>query len=681
MTEILITSSALIAAVFAIRFAFRRTLSARLRYALWGLVLLRLLLPVQLPAADFSVLNRTRPVQERIVRYMDAAPFPDASEVTPAPLDVAAVQTETPAGTLTASEWLNIVWITGMIVTGCAFLISNLRFRRFLYKNRKLYDGVSASRAVYLIENGLPSPCLYGLFRPSIYLTPAAVAGSVRLRHVIAHEETHARHADPLWALLRCVCLTVYWFDPLVWAAAFASKADCELACDEGTLARLEESERIAYGETLLNLIATRRGNPFLTATAMTAGKRQLRERISRIAKRPRQLAAVTLCVVLLAAFVCVCTFTGERSGDEIDPATTNEGIPSGALSDFGPEWARELDDFPAQDVLTRLEAYPDTYQEIIKRDDLAIHTPDGRLLNRQLFDDFLNSVEQGRSAEVIIVQFTVEGDPCLGYLLFDGDRFFYLRDNSRDRFGGEIKYYIDSYPCFQQISDDGMILHILTETEFADYGEYEAYIERHNGDSVKLPQCVLYLPTGENIKWQDGNAVAEAHKILLRAFSYDATVISDISHENTQGKESVTVTFRDNETASDIYTVTFADGVPYPVTAYHFNGYAEIEEFDIASDANFSYNTDMTQAAKGFVKSVCGVDCSTAAAVSAYGYRNKVCVALERSENEIFLVSFHYKDPNPVGIRVAFDKSLVEKTMELEKARLLYLMSIPETE
>ena len=68
MTEILITSSVLITSVFAIRFAFRKTLSARLRYALWGLVLLRLLLPVQLPAADFSVLNGARTVQTRIVR-------------------------------------------------------------------------------------------------------------------------------------------------------------------------------------------------------------------------------------------------------------------------------------------------------------------------------------------------------------------------------------------------------------------------------------------------------------------------------------------------------------------------------------------------------------------------------------------------------------------------------------
>ena len=161
-------------------------------------------------------------------------------------------------------------------------------------------------------------------------------------------------------------------------------------------------------------------------------------------------------------------------------------------------------------------------------------------------------------------------------------------------------------------------------------------------------------------------------------------------------------MTFCNQESASDVYTVTFADGVPYPVTAYHFMEYADSEEVDIANDPDFTYNSDMTDAAKDFVRKVCGVDCSNAI-VSAYGYSNKVCVVLTPSENEAFLVSFHYQDLNPVGIRVAFDKSwttgiwqglmilnpvgmrvasdksLVEKTMEIPHARLLYLMSMPE--
>ena len=244
MTDILITSSVLILALFVLRFAFRTTLSCRLRYALWGLVLLRLLLPIQFPAADFSVLNRVQPVRAQIVRSMETVGFVD-TEFVPLPEDIflppqaGTVESSPAAITFSTSEWLALVWIAGMFVTGGAFLISNLRFRRFLYEKRKLCGDSSASRAVYLVEDGLASPCLFGLFRPAIYLTPAAVVTPERLRHVLAHEETHARHGDPLWSFLRCICLTVYWFDPLVWLAAYCSKADCELACDEGMLARL----------------------------------------------------------------------------------------------------------------------------------------------------------------------------------------------------------------------------------------------------------------------------------------------------------------------------------------------------------------------------------------------------------------------------------------------------------
>ena len=74
------------------------------------------------------------------------------------------------------------------------------------------------------MDAGLPSPCLFGLLRPAIYVTPAAAASPENLRYVLAHEETHARHFDPLWSLLRVVCLAVYWFHPLVWAAAAASQ-------------------------------------------------------------------------------------------------------------------------------------------------------------------------------------------------------------------------------------------------------------------------------------------------------------------------------------------------------------------------------------------------------------------------------------------------------------------------
>lgn len=114
---------------------------------------------------------------------------------------------------------LKAVWHTGMYVMAAWFLLTNLRFMLRLRRSRTPYPVEGCRYPVYLAE-GLPSPCLFGLLHPAIYLTPAAAESPETLRHVLAHETTHARHGDPLWSLLRCVCLAVYWFDPLVWVAA-----------------------------------------------------------------------------------------------------------------------------------------------------------------------------------------------------------------------------------------------------------------------------------------------------------------------------------------------------------------------------------------------------------------------------------------------------------------------------
>ncbi len=349
MKEILITSSALILALLALRRLFRRTLSRRAQYALWGLVLLRLLIPANLPAADFSLLTAAEPVRQTVENRLEAprryyspmstvpaAQFPAADRAEPGHLvpdyagsfgypvlseDGSTVTTyasrlETP---FVWKDVLLTIWGVGTGVMAVWLLLSNLLFWRKLRKARTPYPVEGFSLPVYLVESGLPSPCLFGLFRPAVYLTPAALQSPDRLRHVLVHEETHARHGDPLWSLLRAVCLTVYWFDPLVWWAALASRTDCELACDEGALRRLGEAERVPYGRTLLSLIPVRKApaNPLLSATTMTAGKRQLKDRITRVAENPVYLGRALFAAVTLAALVCAVTFTGAKKADQ----------------------------------------------------------------------------------------------------------------------------------------------------------------------------------------------------------------------------------------------------------------------------------------------------------------------------------------------------------------------------
>lgn len=336
MKEILITSSALILALLAIRQGFKGVLSRRVQYALWALVLVRLLVPVSLPATEFSVLTATQPVQTVVAGRVAAPVFvpvaqaplvqhptaPDAAPelaIEPAQDRVWVAQSDETAvqyRKLSVEQVLALVWKAGMVLMGGFFLVSNLGFYFRLRKYRREWAGTArpygVKQAVYLVPEGvIPSPCLFGR---SIYITPVVAGDPGRLRHVLAHESTHARHLDPLWALLRCVCLTVYWFDPLVWVAARCSRADCELACDESVLRALGEEERIPYGQTLVSLIPVRRvSNPLLTATTMAAGKKQLKDRITRIARRPRQLVAAALAVAVLAGVVSACTFTGAK--------------------------------------------------------------------------------------------------------------------------------------------------------------------------------------------------------------------------------------------------------------------------------------------------------------------------------------------------------------------------------
>ena len=81
MKDILLTSSVLIAALLLLRRVFRDTVSRRVQYGLWALVLVRLLVPVTLPAADFSVLSVSEPVRTQIETYRPAPEAPDRKSV------------------------------------------------------------------------------------------------------------------------------------------------------------------------------------------------------------------------------------------------------------------------------------------------------------------------------------------------------------------------------------------------------------------------------------------------------------------------------------------------------------------------------------------------------------------------------------------------------------------------
>lgn len=338
MMQWIVSSSVLILVVIALRYVLRGKLSLRMQYALWLLVLVRLLVPVSFGASDLSVMNavpeRAPTVQQGTDRQdivgerNDAPanagtvgiPAQSMNEAAPPNLVQNVTTTTVTAPTVEKTDWARIaktVWLAGAAALGLVFLAVNLRFGKKLRRSRERVEETDACLPVY--ESGeTDTPCLFGVAKPSIYVTPDTRTEAETLRYALAHEQTHYRHGDNLWAVLRGVCLALHWYNPLVWWAAELSRRDAELACDEATIRRIGESERAAYGRTLIRMTCEKRPALLVTATMMTDSGKGLKERISLLVKKPKTAAYTAVAVLLIAGLSVACTFTGGRENAEL---------------------------------------------------------------------------------------------------------------------------------------------------------------------------------------------------------------------------------------------------------------------------------------------------------------------------------------------------------------------------
>lgn len=328
MMEWILSASVLAAAVIALRYALGGRISPRIQYALWALVLVRLLVPVNFGSAPFSVGNAiptlaageappaavTEPVTVASPQPAAPAVSPETHETHPVPASSPAQEEEglgLPA--LTLNQGLTLLWLAGAAAVGLCFAGANLRLARRLRRSRQPVDCPEARevpRPVFVTE-AVESPCLFGLSHPAIYVTPEVLGDREALRYALAHEVTHFRHRDHIWACLRGVAVALHWYNPLVWWGAVLSRRDGESACDEATIRALGEENRAAYARALLRLTCgTTRRLP-TTATTMAGSPRALRERITRIARPSRRKAGVAAAVLVLAAAAVGCTFPG----------------------------------------------------------------------------------------------------------------------------------------------------------------------------------------------------------------------------------------------------------------------------------------------------------------------------------------------------------------------------------
>ncbi|MBE6570371.1 MAG: hypothetical protein E7658_09185 [Ruminococcaceae bacterium] len=361
MIQYLLSLSLLILAVLLIRSIFRKTVAPRMIYALWLVVVIRMFLPVSLlevnvtlpaflqnhqtveeempedPADSFldssdkQIQEPTADLPQRVPDYPQQNPvlvtpvYPNVSEKSPeiaAPVQTVPDISETdkeelsiPADPLPAPpttepvsiQWQRIadlVWFVGAVVSATWFLFTGITYNRRLIQKRILHRTVRGTK-VYISEDA-GVPCISGLI-PSIYITPEA-ANSTSEMLIIIHEHMHLRHWDHIWSIVRALALTVFWWNPLVWAAATVSKLDAELACDDAISVKLNEETRLKYAHILLDTI------PQKHRYATGLGSAPMKERILMLTKQQKNRWISFVLSVVLAVSAVGCSFVNPHT-------------------------------------------------------------------------------------------------------------------------------------------------------------------------------------------------------------------------------------------------------------------------------------------------------------------------------------------------------------------------------
>jgi len=287
--------SVLIPLIGLIDIVIRKRVWPQIRYALWLLVLVKLILPPTF-ALSTSLTSQLQPLVKNILARQEginksmAIPKMEETETGPEtsiePI-VISPQTGWPDNALiTSSEaaglnmtrlaaperpswhvYLMLVWLAGALVLTTWL---KMKFRQLRNPQRGTTGKLppwfgklltDTARRVHLrktpkvvLSENVVTPAVFGVFRPVLLLPKDGLNGFSRkdTEHILLHELAHMKRGD-LWVhCIYMVLQVVYWFNPLLWLVRRRLQHLRELCCD-ATVGKILRDRTCDYRQTIMD--------------------------------------------------------------------------------------------------------------------------------------------------------------------------------------------------------------------------------------------------------------------------------------------------------------------------------------------------------------------------------------------------------------------------------------------
>ncbi len=319
------SGAAMILAVVVIRALALHKLPKKTFLVLWGVALVRLLVPYSLPSAFsvYALAGRLTSMTSEAKVIPAGSAFP--VERTPGTTAFA------PNPSVPALDPWMAVWLMGALGCGIFFAAAYFKCRGELqaslpvghdYAKRWLQTHRLRRPVTIRQSDRISAPLTYGVFRPVILMPKTTDwADEESLSYVLEHEYVHIRRLDAVTKLALTAALCIHWFNPTVWIMYVLANRDMELSCDEAVIRGFGEHTKSAYAMTLIRMEETKSG---LSPLCNHFSKNAIEERIVAIMKiKKTSLVALILAIALVACVTTAFATSGQAAASDTDIAQT----------------------------------------------------------------------------------------------------------------------------------------------------------------------------------------------------------------------------------------------------------------------------------------------------------------------------------------------------------------------
>ncbi len=308
--QVSILTSILAIIILILRPMIRKILGINIVYFLWLLLIIKLIIPYG-PESKISIYNLFNKVDtsvsydeklindnSQIKSYTNKikTPINNTSETSNNIIEKPMSKSANINNYFNTKTILISIWITGISIFFIFLIFSyykliNIRKNMIYRYNRQSYKILKDCLTLLnirrnieiLVVNEISSPALYGVIKPKI-LIPIKIFNNIKkeeLKYIILHELCHYKRKDVTLTLIIYLLKAVYWFNPIILFALNTLKEDCEVACDNMVISKLDKRERVSYGYTIINVLSyIGEASIPLGISSMINNKKKLKERI-----------------------------------------------------------------------------------------------------------------------------------------------------------------------------------------------------------------------------------------------------------------------------------------------------------------------------------------------------------------------------------------------------------------